>query len=299
MPRAIPPAQRTRLRRTLLAWYRSHARDYPWRRTRDPYVILLSEIMLQQTQAGRVVERLPLFFGEFPTVGALAAAPRSAVIRAWKGMGYNRRAVHLHEAARAIAAHGSFPRTVVELRALPGIGAYTASAVACFAFNMPVVVIDVNIRRVLSRLVAGRRALDDLYSAGDTARVAELFLPARTAHEWNQGLMDIGAQYCKARSAHCGICPMRRVCASAPLLGRARPVARAARLERSRNGIPDRLWRGRIVDALRTRSFTFRSLGAAIDPMFTNDERAWLNRLVNGLVAHGLVAVSGEHVKLA
>src|SRR5262249_14231695 len=143
-----------RVQERLVAWYRKHARDLPWRRTRDPYAILVAEVMLQQTQVDRVIPKWHAWLERFPTLGDLAGAPRSEAIRAWQGLGYNLRAVRLHEiACQVVAEHGgTLPRNVAGLRALKGIGRYTAAAVACFAYEQPVAMVDTNVRRVLSRV---------------------------------------------------------------------------------------------------------------------------------------------------
>jgi A/G-specific adenine glycosylase len=177
-------AARTRSR--LLAWYAEHGRDLPWRRTRDPYAILVSEVMLQQTQVPRVVSRYLRWLERWPTAGALAAAPCSEAILAWQGLGYNRRAVSLHRAAQAVAEHG-WP---ADLTDLPGVGPYTAAAVACFAFGHDVVPEDTNVRRVRERTGV---AFD-----GECA----------------QALMDLGATVCLARVPRCGVCPLAADCPS-------------------------------------------------------------------------------------
>jgi A/G-specific adenine glycosylase len=171
---------------TLLAWYAETGRDLPWRRTRDPYAILVSEVMLQQTQVARVVPRWDEWLARWPTVEALAAAPLADVIRVWQGLGYNRRAVNLHRAVRVVAERG-WPQDLTEL---PGIGRYTADAVGLFAFGRPVLPVDVNIRRVLDR------------SRGS-------FGPAAA-----QALMDLGATVCLARVPRCGACPLADTCPS-------------------------------------------------------------------------------------
>jgi A/G-specific adenine glycosylase len=171
---------------TLLAWYAENGRDLPWRRTRDPYAILVSEIMLQQTQVARVVPRWEDWLARWPTVEALSAASPADVIRAWQGLGYNRRAVNLHRAARVVAGRG-WPDDLTEL---PGVGRYTADAVGLFAFGRPVLPVDVNIRRVLERTGAG-------------------FAPASA-----QALMDLGATVCLARVPRCGECPLAGACPS-------------------------------------------------------------------------------------
>jgi A/G-specific adenine glycosylase len=170
----------------LLAWYRTAARDLPWRRTRDPYAILVSEVMLQQTQVERVVPRYLAWLERWPTVGALAAATAAHVIREWQGLGYNRRAVNLHRAARSVAREG-WP---ADLTTLPGVGPYTAAAVRCFALGEDVLPLDVNVERVLRR--TGHR-----FSAASA-----------------QALMDLGATVCLARIPRCDDCPLVSLCPS-------------------------------------------------------------------------------------
>jgi A/G-specific adenine glycosylase len=170
----------------LLAWFADYGRDLPWRRTRDPYAILVSEVMAQQTQVERVVQRWHRWLECWPTVEALAAAPAADVILEWQGLGYNRRAITLHRAAQHVAAHG-WPEDLTEL---PGVGRYTADAVSCFAFDRPVLPVDVNVRRVSER-------------TGDS------FSPAAA-----QALMDLGKTVCLARIPRCGSCPLAVRCPS-------------------------------------------------------------------------------------
>ena len=205
-------AERVRVfRRRLLAWYRVHGRDLPWRRTRDPYEILVSEVMLQQTQVRRVLDFYPRFLARYPTAEDLASARASAVRDAWDGLGYYRRARNLHAAARAITRRhgGRFPRTPDELARLPGIGRYTAAAVASFAHGVDAAILDTNAARVLQRAFgAGRRR-------GRTARlwaVAELVVAPGRSYDFNQAIMDLGATVCTARRPACGRCPVRAAC---------------------------------------------------------------------------------------
>ena len=191
------------MRDELLAWYREHGRDLPWRRTSDPYAILVSEVMLQQTQAARVVPRWHAWLARWPTVEALAAAATSDVICEWQGLGYNRRALSLQRAARAVAAHG-WPDDLTDL---PGVGRYTADAVACFALGRPVLPVDVNVRRVLER-------------------TGEPFDPGCA-----QALMDLGATVCIARVPRCDECPLAAGCRSRGR--RFEPLRRQSRFEGS------------------------------------------------------------------
>jgi A/G-specific adenine glycosylase len=184
--RSIVAVRVGRVEGLLLAWSREHGRDLPWRRTRDPYAILVSEVMLQQTQVARVLPRWTEWLARWPTVEALADTPLAEVIRAWQGLGYNRRAVSLHRAASHVARHG-WPDDLTEL---PGVGRYTADAVGAFAFGRPVLPVDTNVERVLER-TGGR------------------FGPASA-----QALFDLGATVCLARVPRCGACPLARSCPS-------------------------------------------------------------------------------------
>lgn len=211
----LDTAQLTAFQRSLLAWYRRHGRDLPWRRTRDPYEILVSEVMLQQTQVKRVLEFYPRFLARYPTAEELAAASESAVREAWDGLGYYRRAQNLQRTARQVAEQhgGRFPATPEELVRLPGVGRYTAGAVASFAFGADAAILDTNAARVLSRVFGpGRNA------ARRTARLwalAAAAIPPRRGYPFNQGIMDLGATICTARKPACPRCPVRRACRTA------------------------------------------------------------------------------------
>jgi A/G-specific adenine glycosylase len=208
----------------LMSWFAEHARDLPWRRTRDPYAILVSEVMLQQTQVERVVPRYHAWLMRWPTVASLAAAPAAEAIREWQGLGYNRRALNLHRTARIVAA-GGWPDDLTEL---PGVGDYTAAAIRRFAFGEDVLPVDVNVARVLRRTDHG-------------------FTPASA-----QALMDLGATICLARIPRCGVCPLQRTCPS-----------RGTREEPTRKQGPfEGSFRQRRADALRLVAAAPRALGS-------------------------------------
>jgi len=219
------------VQRALLAWYERSHRDLPWRRTKDPYAILVSEVMLQQTQVARVVPRYEAWLERWPDEASLAAAERAHVLAAWVGLGYNRRAVRLQDAC-AVVARSGWPRDVAGLCALPGVGPYTAAAVASFAFGEPVAAVDTNVRRVAARL--GRGTPQELLPAGDAAT-------------WNQAMMELGATVCGARKARCGACPVASWCASR---GAVHVAPRAPAGTRERFEDSSRWVRGRIVAAL-------------------------------------------------
>jgi len=189
----------------LLAWFGATARTLPWRGDPDPWHILVSEVMLQQTPVRRVEPRYGPFLAAFPEPAAFAAAPPAEVVAAWGGLGYLRRAFHLQAAARRIAAEG-WPTTPADLRELPGVGPYTAAAVACFAFGHPVATVDTNLRRVLSRW-EGRPL-----SGAALAAVAAAEVPARESAAWNQAVMDLGSGTCRPRSPRCDDCPVAEWC---------------------------------------------------------------------------------------
>ena len=240
------------------SWYARNARILPWRGISDPYAILVSEVMLQQTQVERVIPKYRAFLDAFPTLHALADAQPADVVRLWAGMGYNGRAVRLHRLAREVVERhgGELPRTADELRKLPGIGPYTAAAVASFAFGQHIAILDTNVYRVLSRAVHGV----DAPSRDAIHPLAEALLPQPdspiTPSDWHQALMDIGATLCTARQPRCMLCPLRALCAAAPHLqsGSAPALAGASvpyAPRQSRFQGSARYFRGRIVDYLR------------------------------------------------
>jgi A/G-specific adenine glycosylase len=208
-------------RRRLHAWYRRNARDLPWRKTRDAYQVLVSELMLQQTQVSRVVTYYSEFLDRFPTLSDVARAKPAAVLEAWEGLGYYARARNLHALAKQVTDDGrrpaALPSDASALRALPGIGAYTAGAVSSFAYERRAALVDTNVARVLRRVFAPR--VDPKKTAGQRIlwTIAEELLPRTGRATWthNQALMELGALVCTARVANCGQCPVRPVCKSA------------------------------------------------------------------------------------
>lgn len=215
-----PPATTVRaFQRRLLSWYAEHGRDLPWRRTRDPYRVLVSEIMLQQTQVDRVVPKYHEFLGHYPTIDALAAAKATDVRQLWYPLGYNIRPLRLHQIARETVARygGRLPDTAERLQALPGIGRYTAGAILSFAYGQDTAVLDTNVRRVLTRVFLGPRRTRRL--RGDKALwdLAARLVPRGAAYDFNQALMDFGATWCTPRRPRCRPCPIRPLCASYPL----------------------------------------------------------------------------------
>jgi len=217
--RSIPAATAATFRRQLAAWYRRSARDLPWRRTRDAYEILVSELMLQQTQVSRVVDYYPRFLERFPTLAHVAQARPAKVMEAWQGLGYYARARNLHKLARTVTDNGrdqaaKLPATAEELRALPGIGAYTAGAVSSFAYEQNEALVDTNVARVLTRVFAPRARFKTSAGQKKLWAIANEVLPrtGRAAWTHNQALMELGALVCTARVAHCDRCPVRSAC---------------------------------------------------------------------------------------
>jgi A/G-specific adenine glycosylase len=196
----------------LLAWYRQGHRDLPWRRTADPYRIWVSEIMLQQTRAQAVIPYYQRFLERFPTVDALAAAAEEDVLALWSGLGYYSRARNLHRAARLVAGAGSFPRDYDALRALPGIGDYTAAAIASIAFQLPYAVLDGNVLRVVARVENDASDITATRTRGRFRAVAQEWLDPRHPGMFNQALMELGATLCLPRNPLCLVCPLAAVC---------------------------------------------------------------------------------------
>ena len=283
----------------LLGWYASHQRDLPWRNTSDPYAILVAEIMLQQTQVARVIPKYTLFLEQFPTWKVLADAQPGSVIRAWEGLGYNRRAIRLQATARQVLERfkGHLPRSPHQLEELDGVGRYTAAAVACFAFSIPTPVVDTNVRRVLGRLLFSPQPVPerDIISAAHSLLDG---LPNGSASSWAQALMDLGATVCTHIRPRCDICPLHDSCVSASAFQSPegnviaeRPAFYRPRQTPFRDS--SRYYRGRIIQHLRVlptgESIGLAALGTTLRSDLTQDDLPWLHRMVVQLHQEGLV----------
>jgi A/G-specific adenine glycosylase len=288
------------VQRRLLAWWRTNQRDLPWRETRDPYRILVSEVMLQQTQVDRVIPYFERWFGTFPTVESLADAATAEVIRLWAGLGYNRRAVNLQRTAQAVVERGGeFPTDVRELQGLPGIGPYTAGAIACFAFEQDVQFIDTNMRRVLHRLFFGVDVPTLRATDREISLVAARLVPPGDGWNWNQALIEFGALLCTARKPCCIVCPLQSRCAAFPeiqtaiaLLPKGSPRKKEAPF-----GESNRYFRGRVVNTLREHpgsGIALENLGPIVRPGFSEADVPWLFEVVRGLERDGLARLAEE-----
>jgi A/G-specific adenine glycosylase len=295
VPARIDPRTRRRVRDALLTWYAAGHRDFPWRATSDPYAVLVSEVMLQQTQASRVTARFARFMDRFPTAASLAAAPSADVLAEWSGLGYNRRALALQRAAATVSRAG-WPRDVAGLAALPGVGPYTARAVASLAFDVPAGVVDTNVRRWLLRRFGGPDEPGRLQQVADT--LAAPGLGAEVA-AWTHATMEFGAGVCRSRHPRCNACPIAGGCPSRGAAGVV-PVPRQAALRGS-----DRAYRGAILSLLsaaRRHALDERALRAGLAADVGRigsvlDERGW-DRVVAALERDGLVHRSRGAVRL-
>jgi A/G-specific adenine glycosylase len=291
---------------SLLEWYGRARRDLPWRRSHDAYAILVAETMLQQTGVERVIPKYLAFLERWPTIRDLSSAATGDVIRLWSGLGYNRRAVWLQKAARlAIERWDGLPATVDELQSLPGIGPYTARAVACFAFGVQTAVLDTNVKRVLRRLVLPSDA--DPSDKRMWALAGEVLPPGR-AYDWNQALMDLGAVICTHAAPRCLLCPLSESCRAYPVLlspGAHRQLAIAEPRPRWKEEPfvgSRRYYRGRVVEILRGlpagRSMSFAEVGASVKGDFGDGDVLWLESLVEDLAREGLVHVADGALSL-
>jgi A/G-specific adenine glycosylase len=289
-------AEPAALRRRLLDWYRRHRRDLPWRRTRDPYRVWVSEVMLQQTTVKTVLPYYEPFLDRFPTLAALAAAPEHDVLAAWSGLGYYHRARNLHRGARHVLEKhaGAFPRALEAALAVPGVGLYTASAVLSIAHEVPLPVVDGNVRRVLARLFAlrGERWRKD---AAFYNRAQEL-LDGRSPGDWNQALMELGATVCLPRKPACPACPLRTSCR-----GRARGIQEELPEARGRRAPVDVTVAAALVEkdgrVLLVRRAEGRLMGRMWEVPQTSLESQGLRDLVRELKErHGLDLTPGPLV---
>ena len=221
-PSLPDPASRRRFRRALLAWYRSHGRRLPWRETSDPYHILVSEVMLQQTQVDRVLPKYHEWLEKYPSLSALAAAKDDDVNETWRPLGYNIRPRRLHAIARESVARygGALPSDEETLRSFKGIGAYTAGAIRSFAFGQRAAIVDTNVARVLFRVFIGRGDARAHAMRKHLWAVSATLVPRKHVFDFNQALMDLGATVCTARTPKCLSCPMRKMCLTVELQNR-------------------------------------------------------------------------------
>jgi A/G-specific adenine glycosylase len=316
---SLQPAsgQIARVHSHLLQWYAVEHRDLPWRSTHDPYAILVSEIMLQQTQVDRVLPKYQQFLAAFPTLADLAAASTADVISTWVPLGYNMRAVRLQSMARQVIAEyaGHIPDTIEELLKLKGVGRYTAGAIACFAYKKQVATVDTNIYRVLHRTFLGLEHPEPSLNNNQMLEFAEQVLPDGKAYDWNQALMDLGATICTSNNPQCSHCPLQEVCKayaemrqyslfpSGIVLRQLRKVAEKKETYQAQPFTStNRYFRGRIVDHLRSlptgQRIPLTTLGPKIKPEFREDELSWLQQLVDRLVKDGLVDYAEEGIRL-
>lgn len=279
------------LRQPLLTWAQDNLRDLPWRRTRDPWAVLVSEVMLQQTQVERVIPKFVDFIERFPTTAACAGAAPAEVISQWSGLGYNRRAVLLHRAAGVIETEheGHFPRTYDELLAIPGVGPYTARAVLAFAFEFDAAPVDTNVGRIIAR-IDGRT-----YGAKQVQARADELLAVGESWAWNQTLMDLGAAICLRRSPKCGACPARSQCrwqgrGSDPADGSAGTTSTQSRFVGS-----DREGRGKLISALARGPI---SNADASGVMGWPEDSERVTRVLDTLKADGLIEVQHDELFL-
>jgi A/G-specific adenine glycosylase len=292
----------------LLAWAEESRRDLPWRRTRDPWAVLVSELMLQQTQVSRVAPRWAGFLKRFPTPGACAEASVGDVVRAWAGLGYNRRAVSLHRTAVLVVERhaGRLPAELPALLALPGVGPYVARAVLAFAFETDVGVLDTNAARVMARAVAGRR----IATRAEAQALADSLVPTGRGWAWNQAVLDLGALVCTRRNPDCGRCPLARRAPRQPGSccwdATGRPVPDPAEGSVAVGGRQaafagsDRQGRGRLVDALRRSPVPVADLAAAAGWSATDEDTNRARRIADSLVADGLAVVESDgYLRLA
>lgn len=268
----IPPKQIKQFQKKILSWYQENKRDLPWRRTKDPYKILVSEVMLQQTQVARVLPKYEAWIAAIPTIERLAQAKTSEVLRLWSGLGYNRRSLYLQKTAQAVAENynGIFPKDSTILKRLPGIGEYTAAAVACFAFGQQVAVVDTNVRKViLTQFSSASRRTNVQFSKKQIQEIAHVILPAGRAYEWNQALMDY---------------------ASAMLKKEKIPIPKQSKFQGS-----NRYYRGQIIKLVLERGEVTLS---ALMTHFQKDA-VFIARIVQGLEKDGLLKEEKNKILIA
>lgn len=277
--------------KNILLWYTSNRRHLPWRKTRQPYRILLSEIMSQQTQVSRVAQFYRDWIKIFPSFSSVANASAADILRAWSGLGYNSRALRFHRLSKIVAEEyrSHLPEDPDELQTLPGIGRYTAHAVACFAFGKNIPVVDVNIKRVITRWTMKSGSESKQFSENNAWYLAEKFLPKKNAVEWNQALMDFGALICSARNPRCCECPVSSYCVSAFSKVFLVKKKKKDSTEPVWRGIPRRLYRGRILKLLHHHSCSPREIAAMLWNNQSEQDVVWTASLMERMTGDGLL----------
>ena len=299
-PDDIDESRLVPIQTSLIAWYEANARDLPWRRTRDPYAILVSEVMLQQIQVSRAIPFYLAFLERFPTIQALAAAPIADVIHVWGDLGRYRRITNLHATAKRIVAEfgSEIPADAAVLRLLPGIGPYTAGAVACFAFEQDVGFLDTNARRVIHRVFVGCDVPAATVQDRVLSRLAGQIVPVGRGWIWNQAVIELGALVCTARRPRCEVCPVQDGCAAGATIGPAlaalpRPVRATST---SAHAGTNREYRGKVLASLRENGdgIDLRSLGRALRAEFSDEDLPWITGVVDSLRRDGLAMIAED-----
>jgi A/G-specific adenine glycosylase len=297
------------LQRALLNWYKVSGRHHlPWRQTRDPYCIVVSEFMLQQTQVDRVLPKYEAFIERFPGFETLAGASTADVLRHWKGLGYNSRAVRLKQLAQAVVDRfgGRMPQAEEDLQSLPGVGPYTVAAIRAFAFNIDDAAIDTNVRRVVHRVLYGLEH-PPAATGKELDAQAHAIVPPGRAHDWNSAMMDLGSSSCTARAPKCLLCPLQALCKAAPIDAVQLEDARGKHMRKpaAQNAIPfeqtTRYARGRIIDRLRElppgKRISLMDLHRDVTLELGRTEKD-LGSLLSALNREGLVHLRGGRVSL-
>lgn len=286
------------INKKLLHWYSQNKRILPWRQTHDPYKILVSEIMLQQTQVSRVLIKYREFLTAFSDIKSLAEASTSDVIKTWKGLGYNRRALFLQKTAKAIVSdyNSTFPQDIKTLISLPGVGDYTARAVLSFAFKKPVPMMDTNHRRFYQRVYFGLETKKDK----ELLVLAQQVLPKKHAYDFNQALMDFGSLICKTKKPTCEICPLKKSCLAYPdILSEEYNSSQKIKKNNKKKSLPfkqtDRFIRGKIIDELRKHD---DCLIKDIINIFKNFDKNRINKVIVGLEKDSLIVKENKRILL-
>ncbi len=280
----------------LLVWFDKNGRDLPWRGTHDPYRILVSEIMLQQTQVSRVKDYYRVWMKRFPSFGSLAKASNADVIHAWAGLGYNRRGLALRDIARSIKENG-IPKNEAEWLKLKGIGPYTAAALAAFSLRQKTIPIDTNIRRVLGRVLLGKPFPD----LEDDRRIKKHIDPQQP-EVW-QAMFDLATSIC-TKTPNCAACPLKNDCLASPkfLSGSVKTPKRMIKKSNEKihpgKKYPDRIYRGKILSLIRQKPTPISKIGPLIDPSFSSQDKAWLENMISRLVKDRLLSRTNHRIFL-